>query len=210
MEPVPEFLPKICVRIFKSAGSDFSDRRLAQTLGLIPGMYGPPRDHKVRLGEKMSLRQCIRPLMEPLAPGRMSSAACLTLQIGPSLLPPSSASGEGYSAGPCHQSPYRNLGRVPRRCQAVKVDTSAVIWNVNLSPVNDRRVELIEQKRNALRLRDVGLAYVNGSHYLTGGRDVSYYQFFATHYCGPGGAGEPNGTLDKACKTHDECFETLD
>ena len=33
-------------------------------------MYGPPRDCKVKFGRETSLRQCIRPLMEPRAPGQ--------------------------------------------------------------------------------------------------------------------------------------------
>jgi hypothetical protein len=33
-------------------------------------MYGPPRDCKVEFARETSLRQCIRPLMEPRAPGQ--------------------------------------------------------------------------------------------------------------------------------------------
>jgi RHS repeat-associated protein len=55
-------------------------------------------------------------------------------------------------------------------------------------------------------INDVGLAYTNATNLITGGRQVPYDRFFGTHYCGPGGSGQPNGTLDKACKVHDECF----
>jgi len=44
------------------------------------------------------------------------------------------------------------------------------------------------------------------SNYLTGGTDIAYYRFFMTHYCGPGGAGDPTGVIDRACKAHDECY----
>ena len=55
-------------------------------------------------------------------------------------------------------------------------------------------------------LADVGLAYANVSNYITGGKDIAYYRFFMTHYCGPGGAGDPTGVMDRACKAHDECY----
>jgi len=55
-------------------------------------------------------------------------------------------------------------------------------------------------------LSNVGLAYANVSNYLTGGTDIPYYRFFMTHYCGPGGAGDPTGVMDRACKAHDECY----
>jgi len=55
-------------------------------------------------------------------------------------------------------------------------------------------------------LADFGIAYANASHYLTGGSDIPYYRFFMTHYCGPGGAGDSTGVMDRACKAHDECY----
>jgi hypothetical protein len=50
-------------------------------------MYGPPQDCKGKgLGEETSLRQCIRPLSgDHLSLAMMSSAACLSLQVGRSL-----------------------------------------------------------------------------------------------------------------------------
>jgi RHS repeat-associated protein len=32
------------------------------------------------------------------------------------------------------------------------------------------------------------------------------YRLFSTKYCGPGGAGNPTGFLDAACKAHDACY----
>ena len=46
-------------------------------------MYGPPSDCKEKAkGEKTSLRKCIRPLVEPSAPGQDELRAYLSLLVG--------------------------------------------------------------------------------------------------------------------------------
>ena len=43
-------------------------------------MYGPPHDCKGKaVGEKTSLRKCIRPLVEISSPGQDELRACLSL-----------------------------------------------------------------------------------------------------------------------------------
>ena len=32
-------------------------------------------------------------------------------------------------------------------------------------------------------------------------------RLFGTHYCGPGGAGSPNSDVDRACQSHDACYD---
>ena len=49
-------------------------------------MYGPPSDCKEKAKvEKTSLRKCIRPLVEPSAPGHDELRAYLSLLVGRSL-----------------------------------------------------------------------------------------------------------------------------
>lgn len=55
-------------------------------------------------------------------------------------------------------------------------------------------------------LSDVGIGITNLTHYVTGAQDLAYCRFFMTHYCGPGGAGDTTGVMDRACKAHDECY----
>jgi hypothetical protein len=51
--------------------SFISDRVVQPScLCLVLIMYGPPRDRKGKFGRETSLRQCIRPLLEPRAPGQ--------------------------------------------------------------------------------------------------------------------------------------------
>lgn len=56
-------------------------------------------------------------------------------------------------------------------------------------------------------IANVGLGIANVFNYLTGQKQVPYYRYFMTHHCGPGGDGPTTGVMDKACKTHDDCFD---
>jgi hypothetical protein len=54
---------------------------------------------------------------------------------------------------------------------------------------------------------DLLLYPTNFVNSLIGAKQIPYFRLFASHYCGPGGGGTPNGGLDPACQVHDDCYD---